>query len=135
MGSDKEGIRKKIAGPVIQEAGIDAAIFFIAAPGRVGSTRVLRLRGEDHRGLVLPKPVAPKCRVPYFLLLDAIEGNPFMVKRNGRAGPAIHGGDPAIDGSLRATEACLRMSNDVVTVRGNLVKPNDECVCIDSETT
>ena len=58
---------------------------------------------------------------PFFLLLDPTGGDALIAKKNGRAGLAIHGGDPAADGSLRATEGCLRVTNAASVSIGELV--------------
>src|SRR2546427_11222285 len=60
---------------------------------------------------------------PRFLLLDPIDGDALIAKKNGRAGLAIHGGDSAPDGSLRATEGCLRVSNETALAVAGLVEP------------
>ena len=60
---------------------------------------------------------------PFFLLLDPTDGDALIAKTNGRVGLAIHGGDPASDGSLRATEGCLRVSNETATALAGLVEP------------
>lgn len=60
---------------------------------------------------------------PFFLLLDPIGGDALIAKTHGRAGLAIHGGDPAADGSLRATEGCLRVTNDTAIRLAALVEP------------
>ena len=60
---------------------------------------------------------------PFFFLLDPLGGDALIAKENGRSGLAIHGGDPAGDGSLRATEGCLRVSNAAVTALSGLVEP------------
>lgn len=56
---------------------------------------------------------------PFFLLLDPVSGDAWKGRQNGRAGIAIHGGDPAPDptpwGPLRATDGCLRTENEAVT--------------------
>ena len=60
---------------------------------------------------------------PCFLLLDPVGGDALIAKQNGRSGLAIHGGDPAPDGSLRATEGCLRVSNATATVLAGFIDP------------
>jgi L,D-transpeptidase catalytic domain len=60
---------------------------------------------------------------PFFFLLDPIEGDALVAKTNGRTGLAIHGGDPAPDGALRATEGCLRVSNETAAALVRLVEP------------
>lgn len=44
------------------------------------------------------------------VLLDPISGDALTAKHNGRAGLMIHGGAPALDGSLRSTFGCIRVS-------------------------
>jgi len=56
-----------------------------------------------------------------FILLDPQTGDAYLAKDNGRAGLAIHGGDPDQNGALRATEGCLRLYNDVALELGRLV--------------
>ena len=60
---------------------------------------------------------------PFFLLLDPTSGDALIAKTNDRKGLAIHGGDPVADGSLRATEGCLRVSNATVVSIAGLVQP------------
>jgi len=60
---------------------------------------------------------------PFFFLLDPVDGDAEIAKRNGRTGLAIHGGDPTADGSLRATEGCLRITNAAATALAGFVKP------------
>lgn len=51
---------------------------------------------------------------PCFLLLDPQTGDALKAKQNGRTGLGIHAGDPNDDGSLRATEGCLRTTNTAI---------------------
>ena len=60
---------------------------------------------------------------PFFLLLDPTGGDALIAKTNNRTGLAIHGGDPAADGSLRATEGCLRVTNAAAVSIAGLVQP------------
>jgi hypothetical protein len=49
-----------------------------------------------------------------FLLLDPQSGDALSAKMLGRTGLGIHGGDLAPDGALRATEGCLRTTNEAM---------------------
>lgn len=55
---------------------------------------------------------------PFFLLMDPMSGDALTAKENGRTGLAIHGGDLNADGSLRATEGCLRTTNEAISQIG-----------------
>jgi len=61
---------------------------------------------------------------PFFLLLDPVSGDALKAKKNGRTGIGIHGGDPATEetpwGWLRATDGCLRTTNDAITAIGKM---------------
>ena len=66
---------------------------------------------------------------PYFLLLEPFSGDALVAKYNGRVGLAIHGGDLNANGSLRATEGCLRTTNDAVTQIVSRIKIGDYYIC------
>src|SRR5215468_3577488 len=134
MRSDEERIRNKIASPVISRLGSALPFSLLRRPKGSAAHAFSVCAAKTTDVWCYLRPIALRRRFPHFLLLDSIEVGTLMAKRNGRAEPAIHGCDPPIDGSLRATAACLRISNGAVTVRANLVRPNDQCVCIDSET-
>lgn len=69
---------------------------------------------------------------PFFILLDPVSGDAARAKMNGRTGIAIHGGDAVADGSLRATEGCLRTTNEAVTFLAALVAPGTQYICQDA---
>lgn len=90
--------------------------------------RVTTLKGGDHPAgsyLVtrvqfgkLPAHSYGAC----FLGLVATKGDAYLAADNGRAGIGIHGGPLAADGSLRATEGCLRIRDDTAAQLGHLVQ-------------
>lgn len=59
----------------------------------------------------------------HFLLLDPTAGDALVAKRNGREGLALHDGDLNPDGSLRATEGCLRVDPDTSDAVVALLRP------------
>ena len=66
---------------------------------------------------------------PGFLLLDPVAGDALEGKEHGRAGLGIHGGAPLPDGTLRATDGCLRVRNDTAEALLAHVTVGTEYVC------
>lgn len=66
---------------------------------------------------------------PCFILLDPIGGDALKAEEAERRGLAIHGGQLTPDGSLRATEGCLRTTNAAVAILAGLVPIGTEYVC------
>ncbi len=60
---------------------------------------------------------------PAFLKLDPVSGDAEVGKLNKRIGIGIHGGPLADDGSLRATDGCLRVDNETAQALADLVEP------------
>ena len=69
---------------------------------------------------------------PCFLLLDPVSGDALIAKQNHRAGLGAHGGDPGQPGTLnelRATDGCLRTTNEAMTIIYPQVQVGDLYVC------
>ena len=66
---------------------------------------------------VEPDKQPPRTFGPCFLLLDPISGDALKAKQNGRVGIGAHGGDLGVVttyGNLRATDGCLRTTNEAI---------------------
>jgi hypothetical protein len=71
---------------------------------------------------------------PYFFLLDPVGGQALEAEEAERRGLAIHGDDPNDDGSLRATEGCLRVANKAIADLAILVRVGMTYRCEEGET-
>src|SRR2546427_13097796 len=60
---------------------------------------------------------------PRFLLLDPIDGDALIAKKNGRAGLAIHGGGFSPRGAPRAPEGGLLVGKGTAPAGGGLGRP------------
>lgn len=70
---------------------------------------------------------------PCFILLDPVAGDALTAEEAERVGLAIHGGDPTPEGTLRASEGCLRVSNATSTLLAGIVKVGMEYICEEGE--
>lgn len=70
---------------------------------------------------------------PCFILLDPVGGEALMAEEAQRLGLAIHGGDLTAEGTLRATEGCLRVTNTTATILAGLVSVGTPYICEEGE--
>jgi len=71
--------------------------------------------GEYRVQNVVQKPVPVHSFGPVFFLLEPERGDALSAKLLGRTGLGIHGGDPGTGANaLRATEGCLRTTNEAM---------------------
>jgi hypothetical protein len=89
--------------------------------------------GGYHVALVQKDKPTAHTYGPYFLLLDPVSGDALKGKQNGRTGIALHGGDLSDQdipyGPLRATDGCLRTTNEAISAIAALAPTGWVYVC------